>query len=100
MQNKPIEKPYLRCINYQKNQQSNFLKRNLLEKENLKKLDFNKFEYEFFLEVCNFTDRQKEILDLRRKGKSIVEISLQTYLSERTISREIKTIKNKILKVI
>lgn len=72
----------------------------MLEKQELKKFDFNKFEYEYFLEVCNFTDRQKEILDLRRKGKSIVEISLQTYLSERTINREIKTIKNKILKVI
>ena len=71
-----------------------------LEKQELKKLDFNKAEYEYFIENCNFTDRQKQILDLRRKGKSIVAISLETYLSERTINIEIKRIKNKILKVI
>ena len=71
-----------------------------LEQENLKKLDFNKFEYEYFIENCNFTERQLEILNLRRKGKSIITISLETYLSERTINREIRRIKNKILKVI
>lgn len=71
-----------------------------LEKEELKRLDFNKTEYEYFIENCNFTDRQKEILDLRRKGLSIIAISIKTYLSERTINREIKKIKKKIYKVI
>ncbi len=71
-----------------------------LEQQDLKRLDFNKNEYEYFIENCNFTDRQKEILDLRRKGKSIVAISIETYLSERTINREIKEIKRKILKLI
>ena len=47
-----------------------------LEQQDLKRLDFNKNEYEYFIENCNFTDRQKEILDLRRKGKSIIEITL------------------------
>lgn len=76
----------------------NFLKQ--LEQRELKNLDFNKAEYEYFTKNCNFTDRQKEILDLRRKGLSIVSISMRLYLSERTINREIKRIKNKILKVI
>jgi DNA-binding NarL/FixJ family response regulator len=76
----------------------NFLK--LLKQEELKSLDFNKAEYNYFIENCNFTDRQKEILDLRRNGSSIISISLKLYLSERTINREIKKIKNKILKVI
>ena len=71
-----------------------------LEKEELKRLDFNKAEYEYFMENCNFTDRQKQILDLRRKGLSIVSISMRLYLSERTINTEIKRIKHKILKVI
>ena len=71
-----------------------------LSREELKRLDFNKYEYDYFMEVCNFTDRQKHILDLRRQGKSIVAISMETYLSERTINNEIKKIKNKILKVI
>lgn len=71
-----------------------------LTREELKKLDFNKFEYDYFMRVCNFTDRQKEILNLRRKGKTIVAISMETYLSERTINTELKKIKSKILKVI
>ena len=71
-----------------------------LTREELKKLDFNKFEYDYFMKVCNFTDRQKEILNLRRKGKTIVAISMETYLSERTINTELKKIKSKILKAI
>ena len=71
-----------------------------LSQEELKKLDFNKSEYEYFIENCNFTDREKEILDLRRKGKSIIEITFITNLSEATVYRELKRIKRKIYKVI
>lgn len=71
-----------------------------LGKEELKRLDFNKSEYEYFIENCNFTERELEILNLRRKGKTIIEISFLTHLSDRTINREIKKIKNKILKEI
>lgn len=72
--------------------------------KDLKGLDFNKAEYEYFLENCNFTDRQKEILDLRRRGMSIIEISMYEgeYLptSPSTVDREIRKIKNKILKLL
>lgn len=71
-----------------------------LEQDELKRLDFNKEEYEYFIEHCNFTDRQMEILNLRRRGYSIVSISIKTHICERTVNREIKKIKNKILKVI
>ena len=75
-----------------------------VEQEELKRLDFNKSEYEYFLKNCNFTDRQKEILNLRRRGMSIVEISMYEgeYLptSTRTVDREIRKIKNKIIKII
>lgn len=75
-----------------------------LTQKELKGLDFTKAEYEYFLENCNFTDRQKEILKLRMKGKSIIEISMYEgeYLpvSTRTVDREIRKIKNKILRVI
>lgn len=90
MQNKHIEK-------LQKQNQTGLVK---LEQKEIKRLDFNKNEYDYFIEYCNFTDRQKQILDLRRKGKSIVAISLELYLSERTVNREIKRIKHKIYKVI
>ena len=73
---------------------------NQISQSELKRLDFNKSEYEFFMENCNFTDRQKEILDLRRKGFSILSISCKIFVSERTVNREIKRIKNKILKII
>ena len=73
---------------------------NQISQNELKKLGFNKSEYEFFMENCNFTDRQKEILDLRRKGFSILSISCKIFVSERTVNREIKRIKNKILKLI
>ena len=96
MLNKPSQSQIARntdCLKKQNYQE-------LLKSEELKRLDFNKAEYNFFLENCNFTDRQKQILDLRRKGLSIVSISMRLYLSERTINREIKRIKNKIIKVI
>ena len=72
----------------------------MVSQEGLKRLDFNKSEYEYFIENCNFTDRQIEILNMRRKGLSIIQISMELFISERTINREIKSIKNKILKEI
>lgn len=71
-----------------------------IKEEELKSLDFSKNEYEYFIENCNFNERQKKILDRRRKGMSIVEIALDLFISERTVNREIKKIKLKILKEI
>ena len=71
--------------------------------ERMPKVDFTDFlesEYKMFYNNCNFTDRQVEILNLRRKGKSIIEISLTTNISEATVNRELKKIKKKILRVI
>lgn len=62
--------------------------------------DFLESEYEMFYNNCNFTERQLEILNLRRKGKSIVEISMTINVGESTVSRELKKIKKKILRVI
>lgn len=71
-----------------------------IEEKELKKLDFNKSEYEYFLENCNFTRRQLQLLNLRRQGYSIIEISLRVHLSESTVKRELKEIKRKIIKAI
>lgn len=71
--------------------------------ERMPKVDFTDFlesEYKMFYNNCNFIDRQIEILNLRRKGKSIIEISLTTNISEATVNRELKKIKKKILRVI
>lgn len=68
--------------------------------DNIKNLDFNKREYEYFLENCNFTERQLKIFELRRKGKTYTQMSFILYLSESTLKREVKKIKKKILKEI
>ena len=99
MQDKPKQLHIAKNTDFLKKQKGkSFL--NQLDQQELKKLDFNKAEYDYFMDSCNFTDRQKEILDLRRKGLSIVAISFRTYLSERTIYRELKAIKRKIRKLI
>lgn len=74
------------------------------KEEKLKKLDYNKIEYEYFLEYCGFTDRQKEIFALKRRGFSEIQISMYEnkdflYLptSISTVKREMKNIRIKIL---
>ena len=66
----------------------------------MNKFDFSHDEYLRFVSRCSFTDEEKEILDLRRKGKSIVEMSMILSMADRTVSRRIDSIKQKILKEI
>ena len=66
----------------------------------LNKFDFTRTEYEYFIHECPFTDDEKEVFDLRRKGKSIVAISLELNMSESTVSRRIKSITKKVKKAI
>lgn len=64
------------------------------------KFDFSHAEYTHFLEVCPFTEEEAKILEMRRRGKSDIEICFATHLSERTVSRRIKSIVKKISKEI
>lgn len=41
-----------------------------------KKLDYKKSDYDYIMEQCCFTDRQKAIMILLRKGYSIIQISM------------------------
>ena len=66
----------------------------------LNKFDFTRTEYEYFLSECPFTDEEKQVFDLRRKGKSIVQISFELNVSQSTVSRRIKSITKKVKKVI
>lgn len=68
--------------------------------ERKSKLDFTKQEYEYFCEECMFNDLQKDILKDRIKEKSIVEISMKHNISTSKVEREVRKIKNKILRVI
>lgn len=64
------------------------------------KFDFSKTEYEHFLDQCPFTDEEKEVFKLRRKGKSVCCMSMKLNVSERTIKRRVKSVNNKILKIL
>lgn len=65
--------------------------------------DFTKNELDFINENANFNDRQQEIFNRltdKRGRQKIVKIAMEMCLSERTVSREIKSIKKKILKIV
>lgn len=74
------------------------------EGENLKiNFDFTKSELEYIMENANFTDIQESIfkrLTSKQGRQSIVKISLEENLSTATVSRIIKKIKKKIIRVI
>ena len=65
--------------------------------------DFTKAELDFINENANFNDVQQEVFDRltdRRGRQSIVQISMEMNLSTATISRIIKQVKHKILKIL
>lgn len=62
--------------------------------------DFSYNEYQRFIERCPFTDEEIEILNMKRRGKSNIQISMQLHICERTVSRRLKSIKRKISKEI
>ena len=64
------------------------------------RFDFSYDEYQRFLERCPLTDDEKIILEMSRKEKSVTNIALYLNVSERTVSRKIKSICKKILKEI
>ena len=60
------------------------------------KFDFSSSEYQKYLQLCPFSDEELKILELRRRGKSVIEICFIMNLSERTVSRRIESIARKI----
>ena len=80
-------------------------KQGKLEKleENVNKLDFTKFELDYILQNANFNDIQlrifKRLTDKFGRQK-IVKIAIEENISERTVSRIIKQIKNKIKRLL
>jgi predicted transcriptional regulator len=65
--------------------------------------DFTKAELEFINENSNFNETQQEVFNRltdKHGRQSIVQISMEMNLSTATISRIIKQVKNKILKIL
>lgn len=66
---------------------------------NIKK-EFTEPECEYFRSMCNFTEDERAVFDMRVKGKSIIEMSIALPMSEATIYRRLSNIKKKIAKVL
>lgn len=67
------------------------------------KYDFIQKELDYINQNANFNDRQQEIFNRltdKRGRQKVVKIALEMCLSERTVERDIKEIKNKILKIL
>lgn len=79
------------------------MERKKLEEENKINFDFTTPELEYILANARFNDIQKRVfsrlIDLNGR-QSIVQISLGENISTATVSRIIKQIKRKILKLI
>lgn len=66
----------------------------------MKLRDYTTPELNVFRELCNFTDSEREVFELRAKDKSNVEIALTMNVSEAQISKLSKRVYTKIEKII
>ena len=74
-----------------------------LEEESVNKFDFTKIELDYILQNANFNDIQLRIFNrLTDKfgRQKIIKIAIEENISERTVSRIIKQIKNKIKRLL
>ena len=69
-------------------------------------LQFTRAEREYFEHECGFTDEEIEVFRMRSRGFSVVKIMHEMYslhnryYSQSTIEARIRSIKDKILKVL
>ena len=61
---------------------------------------FTDEEYGYFMSNARLLPREKEVLNLRRDGESIIAISFELNMSESNVNKIIKSIKRKIIKSI
>ena len=75
----------------------------LMNEENVNKLDFTKIELDYILQNANFNDIQLRIFNRltdKFSSQKIIKIAIEENISERTVSRIIKQIKNKIKRLL
>lgn len=69
-------------------------------------LQFTRAEREYFEAECGFTDEEIDVFRMRSRGFSVVkimhemEIKYNKYFSQSTVEARIRSIKDKILKVL
>lgn len=66
----------------------------------MSKLEFTKKEFEYLKENLMLNDEMALILEMKIKGESITKMALELNTSESTISRRIKELKKKIMRII
>ena len=82
------------------------LKERLEEKGAKVNLQFTTRERQYFEEECGFTDEELDIFRMRSRGFSVVKISMEMaqkydkYYSVGTIENRIRSIKDKILRIL
>jgi len=64
------------------------------------KFDFTKTEYLRICDEAMLSDLQKELLEDKIKGLTIVEMSMKHSISPETTKRQIQKIKKRILKIV
>lgn len=62
--------------------------------------DFVEWELQMFRDKCNFTEDEMQYFNLRAKGKSNVQISLEMCVSESKVSTLARKVKRKMIKVL
>lgn len=68
--------------------------------KNIQVYNFVEWELQKFRDKCNFTDEELQCFELKAKDKSIEYIAQEMHISTAKVSRLVKRIKSKILKVI
>ncbi len=62
--------------------------------------NFNKDEFEYLVDKCMLNEEMKNIFEMKIKGYSITQMSLELKMSESSINRRINKLKKKIKRVI
>ena len=72
------------------------------EKKNYKIVipDFTRPELDYFRELCNFTEDEREYFELRARGKSNVQIAMEMNVSESKVSKLARKVKSKMFRVL
>lgn len=62
----------------------------------MRRFDMPKSEYERVLDECGFTDAEKAVLALKRRGWANADVAAEMYVSLRTVNRRVHSIKEKM----
>lgn len=62
--------------------------------------EFTEPECEHLRKMCNFTEEERAVFDMRVKGRSIIETCLALNMSESTVNRRVAAVKKKIVRVL